>query len=254
MPTTGVRLNRFLAQAGISSRRTADRLIAEGRVTVNGAPVSELGTRVDPGSDRVTVDGEIVRADRSLLWCAFHKPPGVHTTLRDTHGRPDLRPFLRGLSERVFPVGRLDADSEGLLLLTNDGDLAHRLMHPRYGVEKEYRAEVLGVLEPAVARRFVEGVPLEDGLARALRARVVRRNSRGGVLALVLGEGRKRVVRRMAETLGLRVTRLVRVRVGSVRLGDLAPGAIRPLEPRECEGLRALVEREPAGRASRKAP
>lgn len=243
MPPQGVRLNRFLAQAGVSSRRAADRLVAEGRVTLNGEPVRELGVRVDPERDRVAVDGAPVRAGRAPLWCAFHKPAGVHTTLRDTHGRPDLRPFLRSLPERAFPVGRLDADSEGLLLLTNDGDLAHRLMHPRYGVEKEYEVTVEGELTPRTLRRFEEGVELEDGPARALRARILRRGAGGGVIALVLGEGRKREVRRMAEALELRVTRLLRVRVGAVRLGDLAPGEIRPLTAGELAALRQLAGR-----------
>jgi 23S rRNA pseudouridine2605 synthase len=247
-----LRLNRFLAQAGVSSRRSADSLVREGRVTVNGEPVRALGVRVDPAVDRVTVDGRPVRLETSTYWGAFHKPRGVLTTLCDPRGRPDLRAYLRGLPLRVYPVGRLDADSEGLLLLTNDGDLAYRLMHPRYQVEKEYVAEIRGRVPAGLPARLLAGVELEDGPARAVRAAFVERAASGAVLRLTLTEGRRREVRRMVEAAGLAVSRLVRVRMGCVELGELAPGRRRPLTREEVRGLRALVGgAAPAGAVAR---
>ena len=229
------RLQKVLARAGFGSRRACEELIARGRVTVNGR-VARLGDRVDPSRDVVEVDGSRVNLDPNVRYFALHKPAGVVTTLRDPGGRPDLRGLLPP-GPRVYPVGRLDRDSEGLLLLTNDGELANRVMHPRYGVEKEYLVEVEGEPTERTARALERGVELEDGVARAVSARVVGRRPGRGALRVVMVEGRKREVRRMLEALGFPVRRLVRLRVGPVRLGRLRPGQVRPLTPGEVRAL-----------------
>jgi pseudouridine synthase len=229
------RLQKVLARAGFGSRRACEELIARGRVTVNGR-VARLGDRVDPSRDVVEVDGSRVNLDPNVRYFALHKPAGVVTTLRDPRGRPDLRGLLPP-GPRVYPVGRLDRDSEGLLLLTNDGELANRVMHPRYGVEKEYLVEVEGEPTERTARALERGVELEDGVARAVSARVVGRRPGRGALRVVMVEGRKREVRRMLEALGFRVRRLVRLRVGPIRLGRLRPGQVRPLTPGEVRAL-----------------
>lgn len=234
------RVQRALARAGFGSRRACEELISAGRVQVNGRRVA-LGDRVDPERDEVRVDGNRIGVNPALRYLALHKPRGVTTTLRDPHAERDLAGFLPS-GPRVFPVGRLDRDTEGLLLLTNDGELAHRLAHPRHGVEKEYLAEVDG--EPTGRRlaRLRRGVELEDGMARASSARSVARGSSGtgggrAAVRLVLAEGRKREVRRMLETVGLPVRRLVRTRIGPVRLGRMRPGELRELEPAEVRDL-----------------
>jgi 23S rRNA pseudouridine2605 synthase len=229
------RLQRALARAGFGSRRAGEDLIRGGRVTLNGK-VATLGDRVDPRRDVVAVDGSTVNLDPDVRYHAFHKPAGVVSTMADTHDRPDLRGFLPD-GPRVFPVGRLDADTEGLLLLTNDGELANRLTHPRYGVEKEYLAEVNGSPGERHVARIRRGVDLDDGLARAISARVVARSGRRGALRLVIAEGRKREVRRMLDAVGLPVERLVRLRVGPVKLGSLPAGDVRDLTPDEVRAL-----------------
>jgi pseudouridine synthase len=229
------RLQRSLARAGFGSRRACEGLIAAGRVTVAGR-VATLGDRVDPQRDRVRVDGRLVSVDPRLRYVALHKPRGVTTTMRDPHAERDLSRFLPK-GPRVFPVGRLDRDTEGLLLLTNDGGLAHRLTHPRYGVEKEYLAEVDGAVSARRLGRLERGIELEDGLARAARARPAGGSRGRSAVRLVMVEGRKREVRRMLEAVGLPVRRLIRVRVGPVRLGRLKPGELRELDP---EDVRAL--------------
>lgn len=229
------RLQRALARAGIGSRRACEDLIREGRVAIDGR-VAELGNRVDPATDRVTVDGRRVPLDPGARYFAFHKPAGVVTTLRDRHASMDLAGFLpRG--PRVFPVGRLDRDTEGLLLLTNDGELANRLMHPRHAVEKEYLAEVEGTPTERRLGRLLRGVELEDGPARALAARAAGRAGGRGAVRLVMGEGRKREVRRLLAAVGLPVRRLIRVRVGPIRLGRMRAGEIRELAPEEVQAL-----------------
>ncbi len=229
------RLQRSLARAGFGSRRACEDLIRGGHVTVNGR-VAVLGDRVNPGSDVIAVRGHRVSTDPDLRYLAFHKPAGVTTTLRDPHARNDLRGYLPP-GPRVFPVGRLDRDTEGLLILTNDGELANRLSHPRHGVEKEYLAEVEGAPTERQLALLRRGVVLEDGPARALRATRVARAGDRGALRLVMGEGRKREVRRMLDAVGLPVRRLVRVRVGPVRLGRLRAGEVRPLDPEEVRAL-----------------
>jgi 23S rRNA pseudouridine2605 synthase len=234
------RLQRILARAGYGSRRACEVLIVEGRVTLNGT-VATLGDRADPVEDEVRVDGLEVNLDPNVKYYAFHKPPGVVTTMRDPQGRPDIRGFLPE-GPRVFPVGRLDRDTEGLLLLTNDGDLANALTHPRFGVEKEYLAEVEGVPTPKHIGQLRRGVELEDGDAVAKSARVAGRSGDRGAVRLVMTEGRKREVRRLLAAVGLPVTRLVRVRVGPIRLGGLPPGERRELTHDEVVALRRVVD------------
>ena len=229
------RLQRSLARAGFGSRRACEELIAAGRVEINGR-VATLGDRLDPAIDQVRVDGSKVNVNPELRTFALHKPRGVTTTMRDPHAERDLSGFLpKGV--HVFPVGRLDRDTEGLLLLTNDGSLAHRLTHPRYAIEKEYLAEVDRPPSHRQLARLRRGVELDDGTARAVDARSAGGAAGRGGVRLVMVEGRKREVRRMLGAVELPVRRLVRVRVGPIRLGRLRPGDVRELEP---EDVRAL--------------
>lgn len=234
------RLQRALARAGFGSRRACEELIAGGRVTIDGR-ISTLGDRVDVAGATVEVDGVRANLDPQLRWYALHKPRGVVTTMRDPQGRTDIRGFLPQDGPRVFPVGRLDRDSEGLLLLTNDGELANRLLHPRHGIEKEYLAEVEGHPTSKQLARVRAGVELDDGPARAVRARVVATAGSRGAVRLVMVEGRKREVRRLLASVGLPVTRLVRVRIGPLTLGSLAPGAVRLLDRDEVQALAAAA-------------
>jgi pseudouridine synthase len=235
------RLQRALARAGYGSRRASEELIQQGRVTVDGS-VATLGDRVDPAVTKVEVDGVEVNLDPNVRYFAFHKPVGVVTTMRDPQGRPDLRAYLPSEGPRVFPVGRLDRESEGLLLLTNDGELANRLLHPRYGVEKEYLAEVRGRPTARHAARLRAGVDLDDGPAAARRARVVDARGDRGALLVVMTEGRKREVRRMLAAVDLPVVRLIRLRIGPVRLGRMAPGTLRELTHDEVRALARAVD------------
>ena len=235
------RLQRALARAGVASRRACEELILDERVTINGR-VATLGDKVDPTRDEVRVDGDRVPLDPALRYFALHKPAGVVTTMRDEAGREDIAGYLPK-RVRVFPVGRLDRDSEGLLILTNDGELANRLMHPRYGVEKEYLAEVTGSPTRQHVNRLLRGVELEDGTAKAKSARTVASSRGRGAVRLVMTEGRKREVRRMLDAVGLPVTRLVRLRVGPVTLERLRSGEHRELEQDEVAALFRAVGR-----------
>jgi 23S rRNA pseudouridine2605 synthase len=229
------RLQRSLARAGFGSRRACEELIAAGRVEINGR-MATLGDRLDPAVDQVRVDGSKVNVNPELRTFALHKPRGVTTTMRDPHAERDLSGFLpKGV--HVFPVGRLDRDTEGLLLLTNDGSLAHRLTHPRYAIEKEYLAEVGRPPSHRQLARLRRGVELDDGPARAVDARSAGGAAGRGGVRLVMVEGRKREVRRMLDAVELPVRRLVRVRVGPIRLGRLRPGDVRELEPEETRAL-----------------
>jgi len=233
------RLQKALARAGLGSRRFTETLIRDGRVLVNGQEAT-LGDRIDPQRDQVTVDGHRVPLDPDLRYFAFNKPAGVTSTLDDPHAETDLTGFLpEGV--RVFPVGRLDRETEGLLILTNDGELANRLMHPRYGVEKEYLAEVNGRPSPGDLARLRDGVELEDGPARALEARETAHSGDRTAIALVMGEGRKREVRRLFDAIGFHVVRLVRTRQGSLRLDRTPPGTVRELTPDEVRALWAAA-------------
>lgn len=231
-----MRLAKHLAHAGVASRRAAEALIADGRVVVDGEVVTDPARDVAE-SDRVEVDGEVVSGARTLVVYAVHKPLGVVSTARDTHGRPTVVQLVPADGLRLYPVGRLDADSSGLILLTNDGQLANRLTHPRYEVAKTYLARVGGgrVKESAL-RALRAGVQLQDGLTAPARARRVRSDE----IELTIHEGRNRQVRRMCEAVGHPVLALARIGFGPLRLGDLAPGAHRQLSEREIGRLRAL--------------
>ena len=233
-----MRLNAYLARAGVASRRAADELIKDGRVHVNGAP-GQLNTFVQP-SDVVEVDGRRLSAQRAA-YVLLHKPAGVVTTAHDPQGRPTVVDLVSH-DVRVVPVGRLDADTTGVLLLTNDGQLAHRLAHPRYGVEKVYEVEVEGEPEDATLRRLAEGVELEDGRTAPARTRRLARSR----IELTLHEGRNRQVKRMLDAVGHPVRRLHRSRYGGLTLDGLAPGEWRELTDREVAALRA------AGRSARR--
>lgn len=233
----GVRLQKLLAAAGLGSRRTCERMITEGRVEVDGHVVTELGVRVDPVTQVIHVDGTRVVLDESRVYLAFNKPLGVVSTMSDEHGRRSISDYVGHRSERLFHVGRLDADTEGLLLLTNDGDLAHRLQHPSYEVPKTYVAQVRGPVARDVGRRLRAGVPLDDGVVAVDSFRLVDNLPGKAIVEVVLHEGKKHVVRRMLAEVGCPVLALARVQVGPVRLGELRAGKVRPLTKEEVGGL-----------------
>jgi len=229
------KLQKVLARAGVASRRAVEELIAEGRVRVNG-DVARVGARVDADADVIEVDGALVSTAAGLVHYLLNKPAGVISTAEDTHGRPTVVDLVPA-EPRVFPVGRLDAGTEGLLLLTNDGELTHRLTHPSFGVEKEYLASVEGDPAPAVVRALREGVDLDDG--RTAPAKVAR--VAPGVLRITIHEGRNRQVRRMCEAVGHPVVRLVRTRIGPIADRRLKPGEWRPLSADEVRALGQAV-------------
>ena len=233
------RLQKVMAAAGIASRRASEVLIAAGRVTINGA-VATLGDRVDIATDVVEVDGERVIVDTTLRYLMLNKPQGVVSTTSDPEGRPTVMDLVN-LEERLYPVGRLDQDTEGLLLLTNDGELANRLLHPSFGVERTYLALVPGPVRRDVLRRLTAGVELDDGIARPKRVRVVEEHRGKALMEVVMTEGRKREVRRMLSAVGLPVERLARVAFGGVELGDLRQGKWRFLDRPEIARLHAAV-------------
>jgi 23S rRNA pseudouridine2605 synthase len=244
----GVRLQKVLAQAGVASRRAAEELIAAGRVTVDGEVVREMGRRVHPERVVVHVDGLRIVLDDTLTYIALNKPRGVLSTMSDDQGRPSVGDLLvergvvgehfeGGARARLFHVGRLDADTEGLLLLMNDGELGHRLMHPSYEVEKTYLAEVHGSIPRDLGRRLRDGVELEDGRVAVDRFRLVDAHAGKSLVELVIHEGRKHVVRRLLEEVGHPVLRLVRTAVGEVQLGNQRPGRFRALTQTEIGSL-----------------
>jgi len=233
--TDRIRIQKHLARAGVASRRAAETLVRSGRVAVNGTVVTEPGTTVDPVHDHVVVDGRVIVVP-PVEWVALNKPRGFVCTRRDPQGRRTVYDLLPEDLGRLFTVGRLDADSEGLLLLTNDGDAANRLLHPRYGVRREYVAEVIGRPGRDVIERLERGVDLEDGPARAESARLVE-SEHGPAVHLTLTEGRKREVRRMLAATGHPVLRLVRVRYDGIELGSLPAGRWRRLEADEIAGF-----------------
>jgi 23S rRNA pseudouridine2605 synthase len=239
-----VRLQKFLAEAGLASRRKAEEIIQSGRVKVNGAVVKELGTKVTPGRDLVVVDGKPVERSAERRYILLYKPPGCVTTLSDPQGRPTARGYLSGVEERVFPVGRLDYDAEGALLFTDDGELANRLAHPRYGHRRVYLVKTKGVPEEAALRRLVEGVRLEDGPAKALSAEVHEKVETNTWIKIVVGEGRFHLVKRLCEAVGLPVLRLFRPEFGGVTVARLRPGHWRELGPDEVQAMRVAVGME----------
>jgi 23S rRNA pseudouridine2605 synthase len=237
----GVRLQKVLAEAGVGSRRYAEELIGEGRVEVDGQIVRRFGARVDPERQVIKVDGKRIPAKPGLVYLAFNKPPKVLTAMSDPRGRRTVADFLGDRAERLFHIGRLDYDTEGLMLFTNDGELAHRLAHPSFEVAKTYLAEVTGPVPKDLGRRLAAGIELDDGVATADRFRVVDRSGQRALVEITLHEGRKHIVRRMLAETGHPVSRLVRTDVGPIRLGNLKPGDSRELTTREIGELYATV-------------
>lgn len=236
------RLQKILSAAGIASRRAAEELIIAGRVTVNGKVVIELGSRADPAQDRITVDGKAVRSEGIRSYIVLNKPVGYVTTLKDPQGRPVVTDLLKGITERVYPVGRLDYNTEGVLLLTNDGELANRLAHPHHEVEKEYMVRVRGGVAPEQLQLLSAGVDLEDGRSAPAVVKTVRESENNTWISITIHEGRYRQVRRMCEAVGLSVVRLKRSRYGLLETGDMKPGEFRYLTQVEVDGLRALCK------------
>jgi 23S rRNA pseudouridine2605 synthase len=245
-----IRLQKIISHAGIASRRAAEKLIAEGRVTVNGETVREMGTKADPSRDDIRIDGRRIKGAERLRYILLYKPAGYVTTRSDPERRPTVIDLLRGVKEYVYPVGRLDYDTEGLLLLTNDGELAARLTHPRHGVERTYEARVAGMPDDAAIERLRRGIPL-DG-RRTLPADVSllnkRRGASDGVLAITIREGRNRQVRRMLEAVGHPVKKLTRVGVGPLSDRGLKPGTWRELTPQELRVLKRDAFHSPPAR------
>ena len=233
------RVQKLLAAAGLGSRRQCEALIAAGRVAVDGR-TARLGDRADPVTQTITVDGVAVRTDPDLVHFMLNKPRGVITTMDDPEGRPTVADYVTGPA-RVFPVGRLDADTEGLLLLTNDGPLAQRLSHPRYHVPRTYVARVRGTVRKAVLRELTDGIELDDGPAVAQSVRTLASARDETLLEIVVTEGRNRLVRRMLGAAGLLLERLARVQIGPLALGDMGQGRVRPLTSREVHDLYAAV-------------
>lgn len=237
----GERLQKVLAHAGIASRRACEEMIAEGRVEVNGEIVTEMGRRVDPAVDVIHVDGTRVVLNPEHLTIALNKPTGVVSTMSDPEGRPTLADFTKRYNTRLFHVGRLDTDTQGLILLTNDGDLAHRLAHPSHEIPKTYLASVNGRVPRGIVRTLKKGVELEDGVARADAAKVVEVAPMASILEITLHDGRNRIVRRMLDAAGHPVIELVRVQVGPIKLGDLGSGRSRVISGPELGSLMRAV-------------
>ena len=247
---SGQRLQKVLAHAGVASRRACEQLIADGRVSVDGITVTEAGVRVDPLTQEIRVDGSRILTNPELITLMLHKPAGVVTTMEDPEGRPTVAQYGRDYlaehpelpdSLRLVHVGRLDTETEGLLLLSNDGELSHRLMHPSFEIAKTYVAIVEGQVEPWVPRKLRRGIALEDGETRADRVTVKDSGPRGSIVEITLHSGKNRIVRRMLDAVGHPVTRLARTRLGPLRLGNLRPGETRPLSGEEIAALQREV-------------
>ena len=238
------RLQKILSAAGISSRRAAEDIILEGRVRVNGKVVTELGAKADPDKDHVKVDGKLINPQQPKAYLMLNKPAGFVTTMSDPEGRPIVAHLLKGVKVRVYPVGRLDYDTEGLLLLTNDGDFAHLVTHPRHELPKTYLVKVKGFLEDRHVANLEQGVFLKDGKTAPARVRKLRKEEANSWVEITIHEGRKRQVRRMIDFTGHSVIKLKRTKVGNLNLGELPVGAYRHLTPDEVRGLRDLSTQE----------
>ncbi len=239
------RLQKILSKAGRASRRHAEKLIVQGRVKVNGLVVTHLGIKADPRKDHISVDGKPISEFEPKVYLLLNKPRGCVTTLDDPTGRPTIRDFLHGEKKRVYPVGRLDFDSEGLLILTNDGDLHHRLTHPRYGIPRTYLVKVRGIPNPAAMRRIRDGIALEDGVTLPAKVYTTKRLKRNSWMRLTVYEGRNKLIKRMCDALSHPVIRLRRIRYGSLTLGDLKLGKYRYLTSKEIDELKGRCS--PAG-------
>jgi 23S rRNA pseudouridine2605 synthase len=233
-----MRLNKIIADAGITSRRGADELIADGRVTVDGRPIRELGAKIDPDNHEVAVDGETIKRSLTKSYLVLHKPKGVLSTMFDPEGRPSLADFIDLRKERLFHVGRLDKDSEGLILLTNDGDLTFRATHPSFGLEKTYIIEFEGRLETGVDKVLLKGVELEDGMGRVLSFKQLSANW----IEVKIHEGRYHIIRRLMEAVGVEVLRLIRTNFGPISLGDTPEGRWRDLNEQELLSIQKALD------------
>ena len=241
---TEERLQKILSEAGIASRRAAEKMIADGRVSVNRMVVTVPGKKADPQTDDIRVDGNLISPETEKIYLMLHKPKGYVTTLSDPRGRPIVTDLLSGISARVYPVGRLDYDSEGLLILTNDGAFAQRIQHPRFGIPKTYRIKVEGCLSKGEVGALGKGIDLPDGRFVPARMRLEKTNPRSTWLTLTITDGRNRVIRRDFDSIGRAVTRLVRVAVADIALASLPEGTWRRLTRREVERLLALAGRK----------
>ena len=235
--TEGIRLQKVLAAAGIASRRASEILIDEGRVEVNGKVVTEQGMRVNPETDHIRVDGSRIPPPRRHMYLVLNKPRGVVSTMDDPEGRPTLSDYLPRTKERLFHVGRLDTETEGLIILTNDGEFAHRLAHPSYEVPKTYHVQAAGVMDNRTLKRLEKGVTLEDGPVKPDKVKLISRSQSKTLLEITLHEGRNRVVRRMMDAVGFPVKELVRVSFGPIRLERLQPGVTRRVKGDELKAL-----------------
>ena len=238
------RLQKILSQAGIASRRHAETMIAEGRISVNGVVVTEPGTKADPFADEIRVDGRLVSLETEKIYLMLNKPQGYVTTLSDPQGRPIVTDLLTGIGQRVFPVGRLDYDSEGLLILTNDGEFAQKLQHPRYGIPKTYRVKAEGVVAQSDIKALAQGVSLADGFFKPDDLRLEKRNRGSTWLEVTICDGRNRVVRRAFDSIGHCVSRLIRIAVADLTLGSLGEGTWRMLTQREVDRLTLAAGRQ----------
>ena len=232
-----MRLEKFLSESGIASRRDAKRYISDGRVSVNGERVLIPGTHIAPQRDEITFDGEPVREKPNQIYLMLNKPAGYVTTVRDERGRPTVMALVSDISERIYPIGRLDLDTEGLLIMTNDGDFAHRILHPSHEIEKTYTAWVEGHPNRQAIQRLREGIEIEEGITAAAQVNRVERRAGQSQFKVVIHEGRKRQIRRMFHAIGHEVIYLKRVKIGSLSLGRLPIGKYRFLTPNEVESL-----------------
>lgn len=236
----GERLQKVMARAGVASRRISEQMIKDGRVSVNDRIVTELGTKVDSERDMIRVDGKLISVDASTVYIMLNKPSGYLTSLKDDRNRPIVTDLLKGIPERIFPVGRLDYDSEGLLLMTNDGDFAYRLQHPKFGISKTYMVKVKGFISRDALKVMSKGTRLEDGDFKPERIRIDKVNQRSAWVEITIHEGRNRIIKRFFDAYGYSVTRLIRIAVGNIRLQGLRPGDFRYLDGSEVRELLTL--------------
>ncbi len=248
------RIQKIISAAGVTSRRAAEQLITEGRVRVNGQVVTELGTKADANKDHIKVDGKLINPRQPLTYIMLNKPAGFVTTMSDPEGRPTVQDLLKGVKVRVYPVGRLDYNTEGLLLLTNDGDFAHLITHPKHEFPKTYRAKIKGVLEDHQIKTLEDGIYLDDGKTAPAKIKKVSKEEANSWLEITIHEGRKRQVRRMFDRVGHSVIKLKRVRTGNLLLGELPEGAMRYLAPEEVEALKDLAVKDQASVVKSQAP